>query len=470
MIDDIGPLSEREIEVLKLVASGMTNQQVARDLSISPNTVKVHLRNIFEKLGVQSRTEATMEAVRRGWIGINGNAPLAADGAEITPAAISDDAAIAPQTSASAPDLPPIAAEPAPYRAPIAPWQRAYMMLVALFILLALLAPDWWHSQSQAAQRTPFSDIGQPLAALAPRLQVSRWIVRPPLPEARSRLAVTTDALRLYAIGGETVNGVSDAVMIYEPRSNSWQAGAAKPTPVSNMAAVWLAGRIYVPGGITATGAPTNLLEVYDPQADAWETGAELPFPLAAYGLAALNGKLYLFGGWDGASYRGDTLIYDPERASWSVGAPLTEPRGFLAASALDGLVYVVGGFDGTQEFTAVSAYDPAGEDTADGPWSARAALSQARGGLGVVSLGARLYAVGGGWVEPLAFNEQYDTRTGAWSRIETPVAGQWRNLGLAVLGQKLYAVGGWSGNYLGSNEEYQALLQQLLPLFTKGE
>jgi hypothetical protein len=99
-----------------------------------------------------------------------------------------------------------------------------------------------------------------------------------------------------------------------------------------------------------------------------------------------------------------------------------------------------------------------------------RAPLSQARGGLGLVSLGQRLYAVGGGWTEPLAFNEQYDTRTGAWSRIETPVTGQWRNLGLVALGNKLYAVGGWSGSYLGANEEYQALLQQLLPLFTKGE
>jgi hypothetical protein len=49
-------------------------------------------------------------------------------------------------------------------------------------------------------------------------------------------------------------------------------------------------------------------------------------------------------------------------------------------------------------------------------------------------------------------------------------VVGQWRNLGLAALGNKLYAVGGWSGSYLDTNEEYQALLQQLLPLFTKGE
>src|ERR1700694_2026136 len=66
---DVPPsLSERELEVLKLVATGATNNQVARDLSISVNTVKVHLNNIFSKLGVQSRPEASLFAVRHGWI------------------------------------------------------------------------------------------------------------------------------------------------------------------------------------------------------------------------------------------------------------------------------------------------------------------------------------------------------------------------------------------------------------------
>ncbi len=54
-----GPeLSEREWEVLELVAKGLTNRQITETLSVSENTVKFHLQNIFQKLGVSNRTEA----------------------------------------------------------------------------------------------------------------------------------------------------------------------------------------------------------------------------------------------------------------------------------------------------------------------------------------------------------------------------------------------------------------------------
>jgi two-component system NarL family response regulator len=57
-------LTERELEVLRLVAKGLNNREVAKELFISENTVKNHVRNILEKLQLHSRMEAAMYAVR----------------------------------------------------------------------------------------------------------------------------------------------------------------------------------------------------------------------------------------------------------------------------------------------------------------------------------------------------------------------------------------------------------------------
>ncbi len=61
-------LTEREIEVLQLVARGMNNRDIAKELFISENTVKNHIRNILEKLQIHSRMEAVMIAVRENLI------------------------------------------------------------------------------------------------------------------------------------------------------------------------------------------------------------------------------------------------------------------------------------------------------------------------------------------------------------------------------------------------------------------
>ena len=61
-------LSEREIEVLKRVAEGKRNRDIGEALSISEETVKVHIRNILGKLGARDRTQAVTIAIRRGMI------------------------------------------------------------------------------------------------------------------------------------------------------------------------------------------------------------------------------------------------------------------------------------------------------------------------------------------------------------------------------------------------------------------
>lgn len=65
--DLVEPLSEREGQVLRLLARGLTNKDIAQTLMVSVRTVEAHLRNVYGKLGVGSRTEAVLWAVRHGY-------------------------------------------------------------------------------------------------------------------------------------------------------------------------------------------------------------------------------------------------------------------------------------------------------------------------------------------------------------------------------------------------------------------
>jgi DNA-binding NarL/FixJ family response regulator len=60
------PLTERETEILRLLARGQTNPQIARELVVSPGTVKNHVRDIITKLGVSDRTQAAVRAMELG--------------------------------------------------------------------------------------------------------------------------------------------------------------------------------------------------------------------------------------------------------------------------------------------------------------------------------------------------------------------------------------------------------------------
>ena len=55
-------VTEREFAVLELLAAGRSNKEIARDLGVSPNTIKTHILHLFEKLQVQRRTQAIQKA------------------------------------------------------------------------------------------------------------------------------------------------------------------------------------------------------------------------------------------------------------------------------------------------------------------------------------------------------------------------------------------------------------------------
>jgi DNA-binding CsgD family transcriptional regulator len=434
-------LSEREIEIIRLVATGATNQQIAHQLYISVNTVKVHLRNIFAKLGVESRTEATMFAVRTGLVQVAESAPT--------------DLIPAQQIQASVPDRPRIAG-----------WQRALFVVLSLVLGWVVFLPPartvGTGTNGQFSDRTGIS--GASPTDVAP----SRWAGRASMPTARARLAVAAVEGKVYAIGGDSPDGVSGAVEAYDPESNRWSILTSKPHPVRNIGAVALGPLIYVPGGYDQQDQAIASVEVYDTHSDTWSSVAPLPHPTFAYALATFESRIYLFGGSDGTRYLNRVWIYDPVPDAWTEATAMDAARGFAAAATLGGRIYVVGGYDGEGESTLCESYDPRQEADQGTPWTHHAALRTARGGLAVVAAEGYLYAVGGGWTRTLGFSERYDPQDDSWSAFESPVLGQWRTLGAAPLasqeGAVIHVIGGWSSGYLSTHFAYRTLYRLYLP------
>lgn len=440
MVDEQAPLSDRELEIVRLLATGATNQQIARELVISVNTVKVHLRNIYTKLGVASRTEATMVAVREGWVKV----PQPA-------AQLEGEESERPAEPVLLPALPAVDRWP-----PVSLAKRISLLVAILLVGIALFVPRILRSTSNGRGNDP---IGSVFPTVSAGPAVGRWHTRAQMPTPRTDLAVVEYGGLIYAIGGVSNEGVTGKVEVYDPRADSWTSRRAKPTPVGFVAAAVIGDKIYVPGGIGVDVQPQNVLEVYDPVQDRWETRAPMPEALGAYGMAVLDNRLYLFGGWNQGRYVASVYLYDPQADRWSVLKPMARERGLLGAVALGDRIYLVGGYDGVNEFDSCQAYDPRTET-----WASCPSMSMPRGGLAVVAFREHLYAIGGGMTGYLAFNERYDLRIGQWNRIETPVTGQWRGLGVAAVSPYLYAIGGWSERALSVNEAYQALFQLTLP------
>ncbi|HFB52728.1 MAG TPA: helix-turn-helix domain-containing protein, partial [Anaerolineae bacterium] len=278
---DKSKLSKRELQVLEAVAKGMSNQEIGRELVISENTVRVHLRKIYAKLEVQSRTEATMKGLQIGII-------------EMPPG--ETESAAAP--SATGADT--VAPTPAPS---LAGWQVGYFALAIVAAALVLLTPYWRRTFNRPAGN-PILDVPAPAApeaAIAP--QENQWQLRGQIPTARSRMGVTAFDGKLYLIGGERTSGTTGLVEIFDPAAQKWLEGAAKPTAVANVQALALGDEIFVPGGCTGETEAVSTVEVFNPAENSWRTVAPLPSPRCAYAAAVYHDELYLFGGWNGTAY-----------------------------------------------------------------------------------------------------------------------------------------------------------------------
>jgi len=295
-----------------------------------------------------------------------------------------------------------------------------------------------------------------------------RWEARAPLPTALQRHAVVSDGRFIYSIGGRTTNqnGTTVATLQrYDPATDAWtsQGLAPLPTAFNGAKAVFLNGKIYVPGGIDPTGATVNVHYVYDVAANTWSTLAPppllnppAPFPansgLALYSLAAdeARGVYYVTGG---AIEMGNTTLltsaakmYDPRSNTWSSLPVMRAARFGHQSVVIGGKLYVAGG---------LSISNPTGAEVFDfdtRQWSQIASLSrpreQAISTLAIHPAGRLIwYLVGGDDFNTgtLLGVEAYDITADRWFTLDNSFnLGTSRTLlGGASVGGFFYAVGG---------------------------
>jgi DNA-binding CsgD family transcriptional regulator len=450
------PISDRELEILRLVATGASNQQIAQQLSISTNTVKVHLRNIFGKIGVVSRTEATLYAIRYGLVAVaSGVAAVPEADAVMAPVvAPAELADVLPEASATIPD----ADQPsAPFVRPVPSRRSAPLLLMGAALSIGLVLIVVLGGQLIAQRPTPTAESATAVVPAASDPN-QRWFTHTSLPAPRDGFALTAYDLerKLYVIGGRVAGTVSAAVDRYDPVSDRWIVLTDKPTAVSDASAIVLHGSIYMPGGEDSSGKVRNILEIYNPRDQRWETGAVMPAPRSRYALVVWEGRLYLLGGWDGTTIRSEVFIYDPQTKAWAEGPPLPSPRQGAGAITASGRIYMIGGDAGSGPLRESIRLDPT---EADARWEVIAPLPDPVMLPGVVAPVGTILAFDPG--RHLGF--RYDQAADTWEKFAIPddatVASH-----VALLGPSIYLINDAAAPAPGAMSEYQAVFTVFLP------
>lgn len=434
-------LSEREQDVLLLVATGASNKEIAQKLYISANTVKVHLRNIYAKIGVTSRTEAAMYAVNKGYVaspgGVGGREELGSEAGE----AHSDDVDVGVK------------------RPPLGITRSLWGLIIFILVVVIGIAAYLIIDNTTGVTETFSSPADIP-----------RWQLMAEMPTPRFGLAVTTIGTELYAFGGETEKGITGIVERYDPEANAWVALTTKPIPVVDAGAVVIGGKVYIPGGRTVDGRVTDVMEIYDPRTDEWSFGANLLKGVSAYGLIDFEGKIYLFGGWDGQKFVSQVYEYDPGLDAWREIEAMPTARGYVGAVSSGDRVYVLGGTDGEQLFDVNEVFVPALANGQNDPWSTATALPEGLYGMGATSIADIVYVIGGKSAQSREFNSlAFFPGEDEWRAVEDPQEAAGVHLGAVTLGTQLYIIGGELNSVpRGHNQLYQAIYTVSIPVIVK--
>jgi DNA-binding CsgD family transcriptional regulator/N-acetylneuraminic acid mutarotase len=458
-------LSQREIEILRLVVTGATNQQIATQLNITSNTVKVHLRNIFAKIDVSSRTEASLYAVRTGLVEVEPqpedvqatstaepNDVPAIQNEELFSAVAKNSSSQSTTTLASKlsigfPDQPAKSIQPG-----IKLW---FMIIIALLLLVGI---GIWITQLMRPSLPQ-----QTTTIPSPEAPSQLWNRRTPMNTLRKDFGITNYNGKIYVLGGTGVDSVTGVMERYNPQSDTWTQLSPKPTPVTDIQMVAIGNRLYVAGGKLKSGTVTDQLEVYDPEVDQWQTLVALPEPRSGYAAASVDGKLYLFGGWDGTDYRDETWMFDPDTETWQARTAMPQARAQMGVVVISNRIHLIGGEDTNGLLTLHQSYDPFQDEENEQPWRVWPRLPQPSNQIAAVAVLNSIYI----------FNIQhnnllvYDINNETWNSFETALPENLNYLTAVLLNAHVYLIGLVDNNQ-GFHVKYQVLYQTQLPLITR--
>lgn len=483
-------LSERELDIMRQVVTGASNREIAQNLDISHNTVKVHLRNIFEKLGVASRTEATLYVLKQGWVQVDGKvlangvseitAPvLEFEGEEIgdtgggrdteagvdvvnaddeigvrqngnalvvtTPVVETPREPVIVPNNAILVETGTLASPPLPHGNRTPGWLLP-VLGVALGVLLTLVIVLFFQTLNLPETAAPVVMVEEP----------ERWERLVALPSPRSEVMAAKVGRDVLMVGGVIDGTLTDEVWLLENTGDTWQPRAALPQPVRSAATSLAGGQFYVAGGEDETGNPIALVQRYDPQADDWSNMPALPQPVTRGVLVAFEGTLYYVGGINGTTIQSAIYRLLPNGEAWEEAGSLPDPRADLTAVAVSDGILLFGGINETlRPVNDVLHYSPHSSE----PFREETPLPAPDNQPRAVTLGSAVYLLG-----IQGFLEQ--TPDQPWKAVglpETPLP-----IGAALVASDPYilVIGGQRGDTpVDEIWQYEAIYRSFIPI-----
>lgn len=365
-MSEVPELSEREFEIIGKLVTGATNREIAHSLSISHHTVKVHLRNVYQKLGVASRTEATHLILTQNLLEPKKPEPEAAleevESETVTQERISLEHEPPQEKEEVEPieeskglneglEKPTKASESAVTRD-----KKDAEAIVTMNETGALISASLATHTHGAISKDTHPSVVRPvltpevlmpsrsnsaLSWVAILLGIAVVVLLGLVVMLISRLTATTNA-ELPVVSGE------EEIQVVEP-SARWQELAQLPTSLKNSTAIHLGGDLLLIGGESNEGIEATV-QRYDGSQKRWQPMAAIPEAVRHGPMLFSTGKLLVVGGINKSGKVVDIVqYYKPETNQWhQATAALPLPLARSALATFEGTIFLFGGWDGT--------------------------------------------------------------------------------------------------------------------------